>query len=593
MESSPLSDVWKVARERWLDAYRASVKTLPRSSPTSPDVAHVRELVDAELEGIESLRAAMRAKRNELAPPSVLPPEVLALIFSFLAAIAPISLYTSLIGFPPRAKTIGWVSVSHVCRRWRDVCLSQSSLWTHLDLHSYFPWETFLGRAKESPLVIFGPLREPQDGISHLHLIIDHRHHIRELKLYDIPLSLLLDLSIGLCGPMPELQKLSLNMTTRNAQGKLGSFPTDFFTKFAPNLQEVSLCGFEFPWGQGAARVKSFHYRPYRGTSHNTYSLLDVAHTLQQMPALKMLQLEELPPSSPTPDKVIISLPRLEFVQLKGDNDCCWLLWSWLQMPSTAFLYIRGIVGDTASSSLIARTLQAHLRVSPSPHYSSMSLYGNDDSPVSDGFRFLLASPTVSDDMWRTPGRFAPPTIDLHAQYSGGPSIDMTRKIISGCPLENIRTLTWSSIRLEECRMFGEALRLARSVTNLTLSGRGAGYVLHALIAIEATGAAGNEPELKDSLLFPALRELTCSNVNFLDRIAHGEEYSFTFDIFKQVLRSRSLLGAPVQYLYIEGCDVLSVWIEEWEGLVERLDWDNDKGVLEEGSDDDEEDEDE
>lgn len=82
------------AQTRWLDAYRAVDVVLPRPRPTSADVPQARELVDAELAGLYLLISAMKERRNELALPSLLPPEVLALIFSFLVKAGPMGTLT-------------------------------------------------------------------------------------------------------------------------------------------------------------------------------------------------------------------------------------------------------------------------------------------------------------------------------------------------------------------------------------------------------------------------------------------------------------------------------------------------------------------
>jgi len=58
--------------------------------------------------------------RNALAPISLLPPEILARVFSLLALQEPP--YSS-------KQSLGWIRATHVCWHWRQVALDYSSLW--------------------------------------------------------------------------------------------------------------------------------------------------------------------------------------------------------------------------------------------------------------------------------------------------------------------------------------------------------------------------------------------------------------------------------------------------------------------------------
>ena len=60
--------------------------------------------------------------RNMFVLTSILPEEVLALIFQFNAfSVQP---------YPPTLN-LGWICATHVCRRWCQVALDDLTLWTH------------------------------------------------------------------------------------------------------------------------------------------------------------------------------------------------------------------------------------------------------------------------------------------------------------------------------------------------------------------------------------------------------------------------------------------------------------------------------
>lgn len=72
---------------------------------------------------VESVRV-LRLEQNALAPISSLPPEILAIIFSFLC-------WQSL--GRDSGHNLAPIRLSHVCRHWREIALNQSLLWSHVD----------------------------------------------------------------------------------------------------------------------------------------------------------------------------------------------------------------------------------------------------------------------------------------------------------------------------------------------------------------------------------------------------------------------------------------------------------------------------
>ena len=46
------------------------------------------------------------------------------------------------------------IALTHVCRSWRDVFISRSSLWTRLDFTNVDKTRTYIHRSKSSPLEI-------------------------------------------------------------------------------------------------------------------------------------------------------------------------------------------------------------------------------------------------------------------------------------------------------------------------------------------------------------------------------------------------------------------------------------------------------
>jgi hypothetical protein len=74
----------------------------------------------------------IRSRRNKLAPINRIPPEILSLVPDFLDQDA--------------------TGLTHVCQYWREVFVSQSSLWTHFDCVDEDKTRVYLERSKSSPI---------------------------------------------------------------------------------------------------------------------------------------------------------------------------------------------------------------------------------------------------------------------------------------------------------------------------------------------------------------------------------------------------------------------------------------------------------
>ncbi|KAI0041445.1 hypothetical protein FA95DRAFT_1477606, partial [Auriscalpium vulgare] len=89
-------------------------------------------------------RLALRQQRNSLLPVGRLPTELLRIIFAFSSETD--RAWTE---EGPTTK-IGWLTVTHVCQRWRYVALEHPGLWTHICVHALGPgWaNAFAERAR-------------------------------------------------------------------------------------------------------------------------------------------------------------------------------------------------------------------------------------------------------------------------------------------------------------------------------------------------------------------------------------------------------------------------------------------------------------
>ncbi|KAJ7243597.1 hypothetical protein B0H12DRAFT_829497 [Mycena haematopus] len=186
-------------------------------------------LLSLQLPDILLLRRALRTRRNSLASISCLPTEVLTPILEFCPTIH---------ADRPEFKTAHFVSgltVSHVCRRWREIASKSSKFWTNIVLTRPRWALEMLYRSRTAPLALgvnlgsLGP-----KIIATRDLVLAQLFRIRELDLYmppgsTIPASLLL--------PAPLLDTLHLRYAKPS-----GFFVTaNLFQAMAPRLRHLSL----------------------------------------------------------------------------------------------------------------------------------------------------------------------------------------------------------------------------------------------------------------------------------------------------------------------------------------------------------------
>ncbi|KAI0041453.1 hypothetical protein FA95DRAFT_1471938, partial [Auriscalpium vulgare] len=100
-------------------------------------------------EAMSAARHALRQQRNSLLPVARLPPEILRTIFAFSSEID-----LPWIENGVRIR-LGWLAVTHVCRRWRVIAVEHTALWTDFSWPLGPGWtEAFAERARTMPLMI-------------------------------------------------------------------------------------------------------------------------------------------------------------------------------------------------------------------------------------------------------------------------------------------------------------------------------------------------------------------------------------------------------------------------------------------------------
>ncbi|KAI0042531.1 hypothetical protein FA95DRAFT_1564261 [Auriscalpium vulgare] len=319
------------------------------------------------------------AQHNPQNPAIRLPPEIIGHIFAILSSIDEPQPLSSIYQ-PPYAKngSMGWLTVTHVCQRWRSVALENPSLWASnitlpclLGVH----WaNTFLSRAQDAPLEIRCPtvdfdwryLLPGSDTVS-AYLA---RTRVLCLNASDAALRLL-------CNPAPLLRTLDIKYVSdpTDPTVPLNALPEDLLggATGAPSLLHLSLESrgpLPSPWTLSIlAGLKSLNVK--NGSRWiEREELAEMFTTLGGMPALEQLtlRLKLTPFALETAPQPVVALPSLRKFKLVTDIASACHVLARVALPATASVHCD--IYFTESSAKLHALLSAaaaciHVRAAP------------------------------------------------------------------------------------------------------------------------------------------------------------------------------------------------------------------------------------
>ncbi|KAF8890026.1 hypothetical protein CPB84DRAFT_1785219 [Gymnopilus junonius] len=218
------------------------------------------------------------------------------------------------------------VVVSHVCRHWRQVALSTSTLWTTLhfrDPTHLHRAKTYLSRCSTSQTYLLDVLVDTvaaEDHVPGLTLYNEELHsifqiiipHIKRwrafhLKISDNECKGTARLFLGTCGGAPNLETLQLyhfeNFRT-SQRLYLATYrpPVVIFENSLPRLKNISLIGVNLPWENSPylTKLHQLELALHSEAVRPLYTWWD--HFLRSSPDLKVLCLHYSGPKDASPD---------------------------------------------------------------------------------------------------------------------------------------------------------------------------------------------------------------------------------------------------------------------------------------------------
>ncbi|KAI0289294.1 hypothetical protein BC826DRAFT_1177413 [Russula brevipes] len=534
--------------------------------------------VDRGIDAAMLLTRALLTHRNTLAPVSVLPAEVLARIFH-LVALAESS--------RPRMGSLRWISVTHVCRHWRQVALDDSSLWARISGRSAKTiWisET-LARARNAPLAINLFAAPNAETMS---MFTAHFAHTHEFRLRGLVAPHNDDNIREICSlEAPALEHFELDADN---DSPVTFFRAPLFNGMAPKLRTFSLSQIYVPWsfipcGQ-LSQLKIAHFCEGEPVADGPSfgDLKSLTDLLINCPVLEILVLEScLPQSITRPSHVqAIHLPRLSHLSLRDSSSRVANLLEILKLPPSTTLRVHCTPENAATNNDTLLPLV-------SAHFHDPASVGIKSFKVTSGRAPRLITiaaytylPTLTT---RPPYAFERVSYVFERDLNGGAAlelsfhvpfeadVDIFGQVCSMLPISNIEFLSISALKMDRSIDWGELFQRCAKLTTIEANGHGASGLLKELTPPKPKKAPSGEKGRKRKLndrgvpasassshtttadmpvpISPKLMSLFLSNMNFCGPAHHP---GALYDTLSTMLRRRRACKVPLKMLIIDDC---------------------------------------
>jgi len=206
------------------------------------------------------------------------------------------------------------ITLTHVCRGWREIFISHPSLWTRLDCTNIEKTRTYIERSRSSPLKVY--VWQEEEYTPFLNdaflLTLPHLSRFGSLSLLGPSKNLTELAKKYLHHPVPLLKKLKINFSD-NPQ----SIVPAIFEENISSLRELRLSGVitRLPW-KTLANLTTFDFRDVPSDKISVTQLLDF---FEHAPLLRHTRLwNALPTTCDAPPGRVVSLPRLKDLDIKA-----------------------------------------------------------------------------------------------------------------------------------------------------------------------------------------------------------------------------------------------------------------------------------
>ena len=264
----------------------------------------------------------VRSMKNAFAPVNRIPRDVLSIIPDYWA--------------DEDTGDEDLITLTHVCRGWRELFISRPSLWARLDCSNVEKTRVYIERSKSSPLKVC--LREDDEYFPFLNdaflRTVPYLGRLGSLTISGSSDNVVEIVNEYFKSPAPLLEKLKIHFTANphaiNAAILDGNHSS---------LRELRLSGVltDLPW-KNLANLTTFDFRHVPSNKISVTQLLDF---FEYTPLLSKIKLwDALPTTSDIPLVRVVSLPHLKELNIINAQPVHSILLEHLWIPSGAWLVL-------------------------------------------------------------------------------------------------------------------------------------------------------------------------------------------------------------------------------------------------------------
>ena len=473
----------------------------------------------------------------------------------------------------PAQLALGWITVTHVCRHWRQVALSNPNLWANIVFDLGAEWaEQMLERSKAAPISYCRSLlpkvhKGKGKALDDPATLRKHLSHIQRLKVSGDRDILSLAFSAP-TAPAPHLESLELISTTVEP---LFILPADLFSLQASRLRHLNLFSCSIPWDSFLLRDLThleIHvpttYAILRPFEQSRIPSMDrLLSILEAMPSLQVLTLANCLPYPHYTNRVV-PLQYLTKLSLEGLLSQVISTLKQVSLPGSASLSLRCPDPDLTDGSVDAliHLLTTHFRA-PGISIPPLSTLSIDNAERTRSLTIVAWDKNVPLRLPRP--RFMPTTsARLHltlgcrqkalAEY-------LPLRLCKALPLKHLRAFSAFPSAFWTSADWVELSGLCPEVTHLR---------------VDNNGAASLVPAMRQNAAFPAVVTLGFKRVDFMLLPWTGDHVDLCESV-PALLRMRRDAGKPVERLEMAACAVQYTMMDTFIELVDDVAWNHDE----------------
>ncbi|KAI0316948.1 hypothetical protein OF83DRAFT_1172418 [Amylostereum chailletii] len=537
------------------------------------------------MEAFASIIKTTQALFNTLTFIGCLPDEILAHIFHHLSAMeVPRSSYKPK---PPPGQAIGWILVTHVCRRWREVALHNPALWSSVNFDLGSTWaQEMARRSKHSPLNVESLFGLQLSGVppGALEIVREHTWHLRHVQFY-ASYKQMQPIITALSVEAPQLRTLALTVDSSTAEPSDADVPLpQFLGGSAPHLRTLHLSIPTLPLlsaGFLPSCLTTLHLQGGPMPYDVYIIMLGAMYCMVDLQDLQLLGcLPDQAPEETLQEASIATLPQLTALRLSGKATQSQCFLDRVVLPSITSIDFD--IDDIpqlpdALPSVSLPVINTNLDSWEEP------LWTLDSLAITPGvvcFSFEAPSRMVANNEIVIPNKGV--SLRLSPDL---PISDYVHRIASLYPLQDLSSIEITSHARMNPEDWTTTFAPAINVTRVEVAKYAAEAFVRALTIdmpppAHSTGPSDARPT--PTYIFPDLDDLVLSHVNFGKRVSGGTREFPLYQFLGRAIACRYVLDLVPKSLYVSGCVLRREWVDWWTCCAPEAskwwevdDWDN------------------